>query len=44
MEKNQLGEEHVYKHSEKNAVCEKDALCLLYKGNEPQEDRNFILH
>lgn len=42
--KNQLGEEHVYKSSERNVVCEKDVLCLLYQGNEPQEDRNFILH
>lgn len=38
------------KSSEKNAVCEKDVLCLLYKGNEPQERHkfyitlNFIIH
>lgn len=34
------------KMSEKNVVCEKDVLCLLYKANEPnhQTDRIFILH
>jgi len=44
--KNQLGEEHDYKCSEKNVVCERDVLCLLYKANEPnhKKDRICILH
>lgn len=43
MKKNQLGEKYDYKSSEKNVVCEKDVLCLCYKGNEAQERQKFYI-
>lgn len=43
MEKNQLGKKYDYKSSEKNVVCEKDVLCLRYKGNEAQERQKFYI-